>query len=132
MISVSEATAIILSNLFTPAVESIDIHGSVGRVLAESITADRDFPPFNRASMDGIAIHAASFKSGQRQFKIEGIQAAGTPQFTSKNLNSCLEVMTGAMLPIGTDAVIPYEDVEIKNGVASVLASEVEAGSTLR
>jgi molybdopterin molybdotransferase len=131
MISVSEATSIILDNLFQPSTEPIDIHRSAGRILAEPILADRDFPPFDRVSMDGIAIHVASFQKGQRQFKIEGMLAAGMPQPTLKNQDSCIEVMTGAMLPLGTDAVIRYEDIEIKNGVASILISAVEPGLSI-
>jgi molybdopterin molybdotransferase len=131
MISVSEASAIILGNLFNLQIESIDIHHVVGRILAEPIQADRDFPPFDRVSMDGIAIHSTSFKKGLRQFYIEGIQAAGTPQYKLANPDACVEVMTGAMLPQGTDAVIRYEDIEIKNGSAHVLIADVAPGLSI-
>jgi molybdopterin molybdotransferase len=131
MISVSEAAAIILNNLFQPAIESIDIHRSAGRILAEAVVADRDFPPFDRVFMDGVAIHSGSFKNGQRQFVREAVQAAGAPQLTLQNPQACIEVMTGAMLPNGTDAVIRYEDIEIKNGVVRVLIKELEPGLSI-
>ena len=79
MISVQEATSIILSHLWTPKTERVELSSAVGRTLAEPILADRDFPPFNRVSMDGIAISAKAFQSGRSQFEIEGIQAAGIP-----------------------------------------------------
>ena len=55
MLSVAEAEGIILSHLFKPLKQTIAIQSSPGKILAEEIKADRDFPPFNRAAMDGIA-----------------------------------------------------------------------------
>lgn len=100
--------------------EEVDFVDSLGRVLKENIYADRDFPPFNRVSMDGIAISHKMFENGQRTFKIEGVQAAGSEQLTLKNNQNCIEVMTGAMLPKSCDVVIPYEQVTIGNGEAIV------------
>jgi molybdopterin molybdotransferase len=92
----------------------------LGRILKEDIIADRDFPPFDRVSMDGIAIHFESFRLGQRIFEIENIQPAGSPQLTLENSKNCIEVMTGATLPINTDVVIPYEQVKILDGQAEI------------
>jgi molybdopterin molybdotransferase len=131
MISVQEATSIIQSHLWTSKAEPVDVHHSVGRILAESIQADRDFPPFNRASMDGIAIPFKSFQNGRRQFTIEAIQAAGTPQLTLKNSENCMEVMTGAMVPEGTDTVIRYEDVEIKNTIANIVINDISVNQNI-
>ena len=87
---------------------------------AECIIADRDYPPFDRIMMDGIAVSFESYDKGVRQFPIAGIQAAGTEPKTLTDKVTCFEVMTGASLPIGTDLVIPYEHLEILDGVASV------------
>lgn len=125
MISVAEATSIILSHPFKPDVEKIDLRISCGRILAESLTADRDLPPYERVSMDGIAIRHSSFQTGTRKFPVEGIQAAGTPPLTLKNPDGCIEVMTGTSLPVGTDTVIRYEDLEIQNKSARVLPPEI-------
>ena len=59
--------------------------------------------------MDGIAILFAEFEAGRREFKIEGIQPAGTPQMALKNHENCLEVMTGAVLPENTDIQLAME-----------------------
>jgi len=120
MISVEEALKIILKNTQDFGVEEIPFLESVGRTLKEDILADRDFPPFNRVSMDGIAINQEYFKEGIRDFKIEGVQAAGAEQKTMKVASNCMEVMTGAVLPENTDTVIRYEDVEINNGIATI------------
>jgi len=125
MISVEEAKHIILNATQEFGVEEIPFIKSVGRILKETIVADRDFPPFNRVSMDGIAIDFNAFQKGQRAFKVEAIQPAGSPQITLQNSENCIEVMTGAVLPKNTNAVIRYEDVEIKNGVARIMINEV-------
>ncbi|MBY0433194.1 MAG: molybdopterin molybdotransferase MoeA [Cyclobacteriaceae bacterium] len=122
MVSVSEATSLIQEHLFKPSIEQVPITKAIGRVLVEPIKADRDFPPFHRVAMDGIAIHFETFKRGFREFPIEGTQAAGQPGYTLRDNQNCIEVMTGALLPYGTDTVIRYEDVDIKNGIAIVKA----------
>ena len=121
MISVQEAKNIVLNSTQDFGVEEIPFIKSVGRILKKTIVADRDFPPFNRVSMDGIAIDFQSFKNGQRSFKIEGIQAAGSEQITLNNSANCIEVMTGAVLPNNANTVIRYEDLEIKNGFAKII-----------
>ncbi len=118
--TVKEALEIILNNSVDFGIEEIDFLESEGRVLKENIVADRDFPPFNRVSMDGIAISSIAFNKGRREFKIEGIQAAGSEQLTLNDSNNCIEAMTGAVLPNNTDVVIQYELLEIKNGIAKI------------
>ena len=120
MISVEKALEIVVNSAQDFGVEEIRFLKSSGRILKETIFADRDFPPFNRVTMDGIAIDVTSFQSGQRSFKIEGIQPAGSAQISLKNAENCIEVMTGAVLPKNTSAVIRYEDITIKNGIAII------------
>jgi len=118
--TVKEALAIILNNTQDYGIEEIDFINSIGRILKENIVADRDFPPFNRVSMDGIAVASEAFNNGQRTFKIEGVQAAGSSQLTLQNKQNCIEAMTGAVLPNGCDAVIQYELLTIEDGFAKV------------
>ncbi len=126
MITSSKALQLILNQTENFGSEQIDFKNSIGRILKEDIVADRDFPPFNRASMDGIAITVDPFNKGVRDFKIEGVQAAGSPQLTLKNPNNCIEVMTGAMTPVNSEAIIPYELLEIKDGIAKVNTNDVK------
>ena len=126
MIQVQEAESIVLSNSFDLGVESIDLENAVGRVIAEDVFADRDLPPFNRVSMDGIAIRYQDFNTGQRSFKIEGVVAAGTAQQQTEKPGVCMEVMTGSVLPVGLDSVIRYEDIELENGFASVIIDDIK------
>jgi molybdopterin molybdotransferase len=126
MITVQEATRIILENCFVPKPEPVSITDAVGRVISEPIIADRNFPPFDRVTMDGIAIDYEAYKTGRREFLIEDTQAAGQPVKTLKDLDQCIEVMTGAVLPENTDTVIPYEDIELRGSVAFVKADVLE------
>ena len=126
MITSKEALKIILNQPGNFGTEEIPFIKTLGRVLKEDIRADRDFPPFNRVSMDGIAVCYETFQKGVQNFPIEGIQAAGSTQLTLQNNQNCIEVMTGAMLPNKTNAVIPYELVTIHNGKATVQLEEIK------
>jgi molybdopterin molybdotransferase len=86
----------------------------------EDLIADRDYPPFNRATMDGIAISWKSFKEGLREFLVSGICAAGTPQKELTDPRTCFEIMTGAPVPTNADLIIPYEEIKIENGKAFI------------
>lgn len=110
MISVKDAAQIVKENLTL-----------VPGVLKNSIFADRDYPPFDRVMMDGIAVRFADYQKGSRSFVVTGVQAAGEAAKKLTEINGCLEVMTGAPLPQGCDLVIPYEHIEIQNSVASVV-----------
>src|SRR5688500_3416974 len=103
MVSVTEAEDIIFSKLIDPTIESVPLETSVNRVLAESVYADRDFPPFDRVSMDGIAIQFDEFTAGRREFPIEFTQAAGDVIKRLHASGNCAEVMTGAVVPDNTD-----------------------------
>lgn len=119
-ITVAQASHLILENSQDFGVETIPFQESKGRILAEEIKADRDFPPFDRVTMDGIAIQGKFYENGQRAFTIEGIQYAGETQKTLNKATACLEIMTGASLPKNTDSVIRYEDVKLEKGIATI------------
>jgi molybdopterin molybdotransferase len=131
MISVNQALQNVLNSSLDFGVEEIPFLKSLGRILKEEIFADRDFPSFNRVSMDGIVINYTSFKKGQRSFKIEGIQAAGSAQITLQNAENCIEVMTGAVSPNNANTVVRYEDVTIDNGIATINLDAINEGQNI-
>lgn len=126
MISVKEATLIIQRYTKDFGTEAVPLEASVGRILRETIVADRDFPPYDRIAMDGIAIRFADYFSGQRSFKVSGVAAAGAQKMKCTLPNACLEVMTGAIMPDGLDTVVRYEDVVIENDVATIQIETVK------
>ncbi|NNE77610.1 MAG: molybdopterin molybdotransferase MoeA [Pricia sp.] len=120
MISFEEAFQNVLQYTLNFGDESIPILDGMGRILAEDIRADRDFPPFNRSTKDGIAIYFSAIEKGIRHFKIEGVLSAGMAQQTLSSEKNCFEIMTGAVLPKAADTIIMYEEIEIENGVATI------------
>ena len=74
-----------------------------GRVLRQTVLAERDQPPFDRVTMDGIAIAFADFEKGTGEFPMQAMQAAGDAALTL-DAGNCIEIMTGASLPAAPTA----------------------------
>jgi molybdopterin molybdotransferase len=100
--------------------ESRPLEQCVGQTLREDVYAERDNPPFDRVCMDGIAISSNALARGQRHYKIVGIQAAGSPATRLSSQECAIEVMTGAILPHGTDCVIPLEEYDLLDGAVAL------------
>ncbi|WP_254244787.1 molybdopterin molybdotransferase MoeA [Hymenobacter sp. BRD67] len=112
MLSVENAYCQVLATASLLPTETVPLAEAVGRVLRQTITADRDFPPYDRVTMDGIAVRHAALAAGQRVFPIERTQLAGAVPEPLLNPRAAVEIMTGAALPPGTDTVIRYEDLD--------------------
>jgi molybdopterin molybdotransferase len=97
--------------------ESRPLEQCIGQILRQDIYAERDNPPFDRVCMDGIAVASAALGRGLRRFTIESTQAAGAPAVVLSRSENAIEVMTGAMLPTGTDCIIPMEEYELQGDV---------------
>jgi molybdopterin molybdotransferase len=128
MILVEEAEKIILSQIKDFGTESIPFETSIRRVLAEVLIADRDMPPFNRATLDGIAINFRSFEKGIRSFNIRATQAAGDIPVEINATDECIEIMTGAAVPDTTDTVIGYEDLDLHNQNVTITSTAINKG----
>ncbi len=120
MIDFDEAYKKVLQHTFDLGMETVPLTESNGRVLAEDIKADRDFPPFDRSTKDGIALNYAAVEKGTETFKVEGVLSAGMAQQTLSNGSNCYEIMTGAVVPNAADTVIMYEELTIANGTATI------------
>ncbi|GAB2940921.1 molybdopterin molybdotransferase MoeA [Hymenobacter coalescens] len=114
MISVEEATRAVQATAAPLPPERVLLTEAAGRVLREPVHADRDFPPFDRVTMDGIALRYAASAAGQTAFVIERTQLAGQPPAPLADERAAVEIMTGAVLPPGCDAVVRYEDLLIE------------------
>jgi len=112
MITVENALKLVLDSAKRLGSEKIKLSEVIGKILVEDIYADRPMPPFDRVTMDGIAILYSSYLGENTLFEIEAIGPAGSPQLTLKDQSKCIEIMTGASLPMSTDTVIRYEDLE--------------------
>ena len=101
-------------------IESLPVAQCAGAVLRENVYAERDQPPFDRVTMDGIALTSSAAGSGRTRYRIQATQAAGEPPLALKSSDQCIEIMTGAVLPSGCDCVIPVERIKNENGTATL------------
>ncbi len=131
MITVEEAEKIILTQATDYGAEIVPFELALGRVLAENIKADRDLPPFNRVTMDGIAVNYEAIADGISTFRIKATQAAGDAPVDIEEHTECVEIMTGAMLPGTADTVIRYEDLELRAGLATLVTDEIKRGQNI-
>ncbi|MBB5394577.1 molybdopterin molybdotransferase MoeA [Mucilaginibacter sp. AK015] len=131
MITVEEAEQLILDQLNDYGNETVPFELALGRVLAEDIKTDRDLPPFNRVTMDGIAIAYEAIEMGITTFAIKATQAAGDEPVNIDTVYECIEIMTGAALSSTADTVIRYEDIIISDGMAKVLTIDVKPGQNI-
>jgi molybdopterin molybdotransferase len=110
MISVDEAMSRVMATAQPLPPETVPLPQAVGRILREHLYADRDFPPFHRVAMDGIALAFEAVAAGQTIFPIAATQLAGMPPQPLTTTQAAVEIMTGAVLPPGADTVVRYED----------------------
>lgn len=100
--------------------EMLPLESCIGQTLRQDVFAERDNPPFDRVCMDGIAIASKVFERGSRRFRIESLQPAGAPAVKLADATNAVEVMTGAMVPIGADCIIPLEEYDLEGDVAAL------------
>jgi len=126
IISYTQALEILLANTTNFGTETVDLDDSINRVLAENIFADRDYPPFNRSAMDGIALNITDIQNGITQFIIIETIYAGQACDLQLNVGQCFKIMTGAAVPSCATIVIRVEDIAINQQIASVQQIDVK------
>jgi len=108
--------------------ETSDLLSSMGRVVAETIPADRDSPPFARAARDGYAVRAADVAQVPARLEMIGeIKAGEVPDTLGVKAGQAAAIMTGAPLPAGADAVVMVE-YTAQSGTAVEIQRSVKAG----
>jgi len=114
------AEKLIAEHLPCMPIESLPVSQCAGAVLRENVYAERDHPPFDRVAMDGVAVASSAAATGRRRFRLQLTQAAGDPVTSLESADNCIEVMTGAVLPIGCDAVVPVERIQSADGYVEI------------
>lgn len=109
MIPYEEAIEKVLNHTLDYGTEDVTLEESNNRILDEDILADRDFPPFDRATKDGIALKYSGIKSENQTLQNAGMAPAGSPQLELTDEQTCIEIMTGAIVPKNADTVVMYE-----------------------
>lgn len=110
--------------------ESVPLLDSLGRILATDVFADRNYPPFHRSTRDGYAVRAADVASVPASLRRIGEVRAGEEFRGTIAPGECLQIMTGAPVPDGADAVVMIEHTELKGAVVQVKRS-VPAGANI-
>ncbi len=110
--------------------ETLPLLEAVGRVLREPVLADRDQPPFARATRDGFAARAGDWSRGT--LPVVGLLRAGEAWAGRLEVGSCLEIMTGAPVPDGADCVVMVEHVVREGGgIALEAGRRIAAGDNV-
>jgi len=118
MLSVEEALEKILG-MFTPLpAERVPVLEALGRILAGDIVSDMDIPPLANTAMDGYAVRVADTEGASpehpRRLRVVAYLAAGYVREEPVAPGTAVRIMTGAPVPPGSEAVIPFEDVQVE------------------
>ena len=143
MLSVEEALERILGFFDVLPTEVKPILDAQGQVLAQDVVGRFDIPPADNSAMDGYAVQAASVEGATRSspsvLKVVGTVAAGQIPDQRVTPDTAVRIMTGASVPDGSDAVVPFEDTDeaesrsSSNGRAQIsVYSEVARGENVR
>lgn len=119
-LTVEAALEAVLAHFAPLEAEEVSLTAALGRVLAADIVADQDLPPFANAAMDGYAVQGQDTAGARRdapvQLRVIGEVAAGQSSDLVVERGTALRIMTGAPLPQGADAVVPFEQTEAGPG----------------
>jgi molybdopterin molybdotransferase len=135
LLTVAQARDRILARIAALDSETVALTSARGRVLAEEVRSERDVPPFANSAMDGYAVRAhdvAQASAAQPvRLRVLGEIRAGAPPPGAVQPQTALRIMTGAMIPEGSDAVVRVEDTAEHDGTVDVRVP-VAAGTSLR
>ncbi len=116
MLSVEQAFARIVSQFGALEVETVPLPDALGRVLAEDVVSAEDVPAFDNSAMDGYAVRfadtQAASESQPTKLNVVGDLAAGAVPAEPLGSGEAVRIMTGAPVPPGSDAVVPFEDTD--------------------
>ena len=133
-LSVGEARARVLAEV-TPVsgTERLALRAALRRVLAEDVVSPIDVPAHTNAAVDGYALAAAELPGqGKKEFTIVGTAWAGRPYEGPVPPGGCVQIMTGAPMPAGTDTVVAVENVHAESGRAVVDCDRHDARNVRR
>ena len=123
--SVSQAQTCILQHVKGSGIETVALHDSLGRVLAEDVAANRNHPPYDVSAMDGYAVSFADIAGAMPDSPVQlnvvdDIRAGQMPKLTIEQ-GQAARIMTGAPTPLGIDTVIRVEDTALDGDTVSIL-----------
>jgi molybdopterin molybdotransferase len=124
VLSVEEALERILATVRVLEPERVPILEALGRVLAEEVVADRNIPPLPNSAMDGYAVRAADVARVPARLRVIAEAPAGRLCPVEVGPGSAVRIMTGAPIPAGADAVVPFEHTRVVQDSSCPTANE--------
>ncbi len=113
-------------------IESVGLRQALGRVIARNVPSRVPVPNHTNSAMDGYALKGSALPdSGERMFHVIGTAFAGKPFREPVSSAQCVRIMTGAVMPAGTDTVVMQERVTLE-GNAVRISSQEKAGANVR
>ncbi|MGB5599343.1 MAG: molybdopterin molybdenumtransferase MoeA, partial [Thiothrix litoralis] len=130
-LNVEQAQAHILASIpVLQASEHVTLWQAQGRILAETVSAPLDVPPHRNSAMDGYALRHADLTT-TTPLNVIGTAFAGRPFAGAVQPGECVRIMTGAVVPDGTDSVVMQENVQ-RDGDTIRLTATLQAGENVR
>lgn len=112
--------------------ESVKLRDALGRVLGADVVSPIDVPSYINSAMDGYAIAGSDIPTqGEKRFDVVGTAWAGRPLDASVEPGQAARIMTGAMMPAGTDTVVIQEHTQ-SVGEAVLIGADAETGKNVR
>lgn len=130
MLSFFDARQQIIDALSTVETEQVDLLDSVGRAIMTDIFADQSLPSFDNSAMDGYAVRACDC-GNETCLPIDGYLPAGGKVENALQPGTAVKIMTGAPVPTGADAVVPFEQTEESDGQVKIFG-QVKSGDHIR
>jgi len=133
MMGFDEAREIIVGAVHALPAESVRLTEALGRVVAEDVVAEGDMVPYSRSAMDGYAVRATDLAAAAAKHPVR-LPVAGKILAEKGNATlapgTALAITTGAPIPHGADAVLPYEQIE-RSGDTIMVSGPVQAGNCI-
>jgi molybdopterin molybdotransferase len=112
----AEARGLVLESARPLPAARVPIERSLGRALRQAVVAPHSLPPFRNSAMDGYAVRAADLARAANEapvaLRVVEVLPAGRASERALGPGEAARIMTGAMLPAGADAIVPFEDCE--------------------
>ena len=129
MLSFNEAQEKVLNSIKSLPPKMAGIEVAAGLVFAEDVVAPIDLPPFDNSMMDGYAVHSVEARKCASVEVSQIIKAGDEPRHLKEG--TCAKIMTGAMMPDGSDSVVPVEETKA-DGEAVAFLKPVVSGQFVR
>ena len=131
MLTVAQAIEKLLTTVAPKEIEDVPLERTLGLTLAADVFSSSDSPPFDKALMDGYAVNSADLSTGRARLRVIEVVTAGQIPSQTVHSGEAIQIMTGAPLPAGTDAVVKVEETQRQADCVVISTGPVKPGMNL-